>query len=338
TMGARMTSEFNYDYSCVGIQAPRGVFVEAARVLAECLKEPDLAAATLDQRRAEAIQCLKREKESPDALLRKMANQVFYAGNACENRPEGTPENLEKFDADGCRDALAQAMVANRVVLVFVTPYETDEVRKLAQASFGFIKEGGATKPYPGPAHPTERQAFEKRQTPTTYIRGQFAMPGPSEPGFAAARVLMTVLSQHLWEEIRTKRALSYAPNAGLAQTRVNFGIVYATAKDATKTLEVMNAEIAKLKEELIPASDIKNIVNGDITGKAMRSEGAMGHANALGRAELLSGGWRRFYDESEDLAKVTPEQVREAARKFLVRPHWAFVGPEAIEEKLLGD
>jgi zinc protease len=183
---------------------------------------------------------------------------------------------------------------------------------------------------------PSERSVYEKSDTKTTYIRGMFPMPGPQDAGFGTARVLMTILSQRLWDEIRTKRALSYAPSAGIAQTRANFAIVYATSTDAKKTIEVMFAEMAKLKEELIQPSDIRNIVNGDITGKASRAETASAHASSLGRAELLSGGWRRFYEETDDLAKVTPEQVRDAARKLFTDVRWGIVGPESLDEKLL--
>ncbi len=337
-LGARLATDINADYSCIGIQAPKDAFSESAELLAACLREPELAAEALDQKKAEALMGLKREKESPDALLRKLANQIFYAGHPYANRAEGTLETVEKLDADALRRALSAGMTAPRLVVVFVGPFEMSDVQTLAKELFGWVQDGSSSPARPAlpKPHPTERQIFEQKKLPTTYIRGQFAMPGPSDPGFATARVLMTILSQRLWDEIRTKRALSYAPNAGLAQTRANFAIVYATAKDAKTTIEVMNAEIAKLKEELVQASDIRNIVNGDITSKAIRSEGSLGHASALGRAELLSGGWRRFYDETEDLAKVTPEQVRDAARKYLVDGHWAFIGPEPIEEKLL--
>lgn len=338
-LGARLGTEANYDYSAVGVQAPKDVFLESAGVLASCLREPELAAQAVDQRKKETLAGLKREKENPDNHVRLLANQLLYAGHPCENRVDGTPETVEKLDADAMRRALSEALTAGRVTIVFVTPFEQAEVQKFATDLFGWVKkaEGGPARATVGPAHPKERSIFEKKQTETTYMRGQFVMPGPGEPGFAAARVLMTILSQRLWEEVRTKRALSYAPGAGIAQTRANYAMVAASTKDPKQTLEVMNAEIAKLKEKLIEPADIRNIVNGDITGKAQRAEGAAAHAISLGRAELLSGGWQRFYDETADLARVTPEQVRDAARKLLVEPRWAFVGPEPVEEKLLG-
>ncbi|MEZ0228531.1 MAG: M16 family metallopeptidase, partial [Planctomycetota bacterium] len=338
-LGARIGTDINYDYSCVGVSAPRDAFQEAASVLAACLREPELSKEALEQRRVETLNALKKEKENPDAFLRRLANNLFYAGHPCENRPDGTIETVEKFDAETCRKALAEAATASRMVIVVVSPLETAEVQKMITELFAWVKDekSGPARQAIGPAHPKERSVFEKGQTATTYIRGQFVVPGPSEPGFAAARVLMTILSQRLWEEVRTKLALSYAPSAGIAQTRANFAMMYASSKDAKKTIEVMNAQVARLKEELVQPSDIRNIVNGDITGKAARSETAAAHAISLGRAELLSGGWQRFYDETADLAKVTPEAVRDAARKLLVETRWAFVGPEPVEEKLLG-
>jgi hypothetical protein len=74
--------------------------------------------------------------------------------------------------------------------------------------------------------------------------------------------------------------------------------------------------------------------VAGDTTRRAIKSEGACAHAVALGPAELIGTSWRRHYEEGQDIARVTPEQVREAARKlFFGEIRWGLVGPAPVAE-----
>jgi zinc protease len=299
------------------------------------LKEPELAARSMDQKRDEIVRGLKRESQSPDALVRKITSAIFYAGTPYENRPEGTEETVANLDEAMCRKAIAQATIPSRMLVVVVSADSQDAVKQALEGLFGWAKAPEtepARTPLAVPA-PKERSAFAKRPTATTYIRGQFSTPSPDDPGYPVAKVLMTILHDRLWDAIRTKRALSYAPGAGIGAQRENLGVITASSTDPKKTIEVMLEEMAKLKADLVTASELKAVVAGDVTHRAEQSESSSAHAAALGRAELLQGGWKKLYEETDDLGKVTAEQVRDAARKLLTDVRWGFVGKEPVDK-----
>jgi zinc protease len=339
-LGARTSQESGYDYSRVGVQAPTDGFQQAMAILSSCLKEPELDEKTLDQQRHQIAQGFRREEREPDALLRKVGHQIFFAGHVYENRPEGTPETMQKFDAEALRKAVKSAMTPGRVLLVVVSPFGTDDVKSALEEKFGWIKapEGGEPARAPIAAvSPTEKFRFAPlKSAETTYISGAFALPAPTDPMFPAARVLMTLMHERLWDAIRTKRALSYAPQARFGMARAAVGSVYASSTDPKKTIVVMLEEIARIKEELAPASDLKAVLAGDLTRRAQQSESSSAQAAALGRAELLQGSWRKVYEETDELSKVTPEQVRDAARKIFADVRWTVVGREPLDEKVL--
>ena len=60
----------------------------------------------------------------------------------------------------------------------------------------------------------------------------------------------MEILSDRLFEEVRTKRNLTYAVQAGLSQRAANYGILYVTAVDPANTLPVMLAELTSVAFE----------------------------------------------------------------------------------------
>ena len=49
--------------------------------------------------------------------------------------------------------------------------------------------------------------------------------------------------------------------------------------------------------------------------------------ANMLARAELYQGDFRRAAQFVEELRAVTPEQIQQAARMYMSRVRWAYVG-----------
>jgi zinc protease len=338
-LGAREGHEHAFDYSRVGVQAPSDQFTKAVDLVVACLKEPELDEKEIERKRVEIGQGLRRERQSPDGQLTFALNQVFYAKHAYENRWAGTPETLKGFDAAACRTAVAQAMIPSRVLLVLVSSMSQDDAKGYLEKTFGWIKAPNEEpkRAEIGAAQPSERFAFEKREKlPTTYVGGRFALPAPSEEGYAPAKVLMLVLKDRLWDSIRTRYALSYAPSAGMAENRANYGMVYVTAQNPKRAVEVMFEEMARLKDELVPAKDLRGAVLSDETRRWQRLESASGHALGLGAAELMLGGWHKLYDQAETLGRVTPEQVRDAARKYLKDLHWGIVGPEPLDEKLL--
>ena len=344
-LGARVGEDAGYDYSVVGVQAPRvkfdggDGFELACDAVVSCLREPELDPKIVEQKRAEILTGLKKDHEDPDKWVWRLANNVFFAGHPYENRPDGTPETVKTFQVAELKAALARALTPSRLVLVLVSDMNAEQGKAFLEKLFSWVATPAGGEPErakPTSFHPTERVQFEKRATKTTYIAGKFPMPAPSEEGYAATRVLMQMANRRFWDAIRTKHALSYAPFAGSSTYRTSFGVLYATSIDPKKTVEIMFEELKRLKDELVPASELQGIVMTDTTRRAQRSEGAGAHAMALGAAELVSGGWRRYYDENDDLARVTPEQVREAARKLLKDVRWGFVGPEPVDEKLL--
>lgn len=135
---------------------------------------------------------MKREEQNPDALVRKTANGIFFAGHAYENRPEGTRDTIAKFDADACRKAVARAATPGRLLVVLVSSLSQDAAKALLEEKLQCVKAPEEGEPARAPlaaASPKERSAFAKKQTATTYIRGEFAAPAPTDPLYPTARV-----------------------------------------------------------------------------------------------------------------------------------------------------
>ena len=135
------------------------------------------------------------------------------------------------------------------------------------------------------------------------------------------------ILSKRLFEEVRTKRNLSYAPFAAVNNERLNTGFLYVTAVQPDTTLKVMRHEVERLQREPISPQRVAESVNGFLTGYFLRQEANMDQAAALGNYEVLGGGWRRADTFIARVRAVGPVDVQRVARKYLHDLRFAVVG-----------
>ena len=132
----------------------------------------------------------------------------------------------------------------------------------------------GNYKPTPPPPtqHKVATLKVVEKQLPTNYIKGAFSAPSQSDADFYAMRVTMDILQWRLFEEVRTKRNLSYAPAAGFDNQLANRGFIYVTAVKADTTIKVMLGEMKKLETEPVSAKDLKNRIALFLTNYYLRN------------------------------------------------------------------
>jgi len=69
-----------------------------------------------------------------------------------------------------------------------------------------------------------------RRELPTNYIMGCYSAPRFGSAESYPMILAESILEDRLFEEVRTKRSLSYAPAAGLGRLFTNYGLIYVTA------------------------------------------------------------------------------------------------------------
>ena len=125
---------------------------------------------------------------------------------------------------------------------------------------------------------------------------------------------------------------MTYAPWAGIASYRSNFGSIYASTTDPQRALALAWEEVRALQRDLVADKELSGLVAQEETALFSRCESPRSHAEALIHAELVGGRWRGFYQLPEALGRVTPGEVREAARTYLRRFRFGLVGPAKLE------
>ena len=134
--------------------------------------------------------------------------------------------------------------------------------------------------------------------------------------------------------EVRTKRNLSYAPDAALNTLAANNASIYVTSTKPNEAVAVMLDQMRDLRENEVSPDAIRKYGGYFLTTYYLGEETDAGQAGELARYELIGGGWRNAFQYLDRVRAVTPAQVKAVANKYFTNVRFAVVGNPADVDK----
>lgn len=329
-LGANLNYVVTYDYSALTLAIPRRTFEQGWTLFADVVRRPRFAAEDAALVRDRLTAALLDDADDPDAVLQQTQAKAVYDGHPYAAAPKGTPETLARLEVGDLRAHYARLLAARRLLLVVVGDLDPGLVAKRAAALFAGLPSGAPPPPVPALFWTNSDVTLTTRALPTDYVQGVYAAPALTAPDFPALRLAAAVLRDRVFEEVRVKRNLSYAPTAFLTAQGANLGGVYVSAVDADQAVAVMLDEIKRLRTELVEPDELRATAAQFLTTYYLAEETNGSQVATLALYELVGGGWRQAFAALDRLQAVTPEQVRAAARKYMVNLRFAVVGDEA--------
>jgi zinc protease len=340
SLGATIGAESRNDFSVIAAKAPLPSWDQLFPLLVETFLAPALPPSELDVVKQRELASLHHEMEDGDGRLRHLLRKEAFKGHPYANRPSGSIETVGALKADDLAPYLANLRDTTRLVLIVVGDVDPSHVIDQAKAAFAPVPRGTYVDSPVPPLHFTAaHMAGDAFKLPTNYILSAFAGPTWSDPDFVPTVVGMNLLQQRVFDEVRTKRNLSYAPEAffheGLAAP---YGGLYVTAVDPNTTMKVMFDEAHRLQNELIPAKELDGSKAVFVSGYLQGHESVDGQASDLGESLLLGGDWHLANTLIDRVHAATPEAVRDAAKKWIVNLQTEIVGdPSKLDPKIVG-
>ena len=334
SMGTVIGSSSNNDYSVLSLACTRMHFDRSWQVFTDVILHPAFTKEDVELVQQRMIVSLSDDEDSPDVYLQKLQEQVAYAGHPYLNNTSGTPETVAKLTVDDLRRYHDQLLETSRLLLVIVGDLNPTDVRDRIATTIGKLPRGNYTpKPIPALAFDKSTVDITPRSLPTNYIQGLFTAPSLTSPDIYPMRVASSLLRDRVFEEVRVKRNLSYAPDAFLRSQAANVGGLYVTAVDANQSVKVMLNEIARLQQQPVSSDDIRGVIAQYLTTYYLGQETNAAQAGDLAQSELIGGGWRNSTDFLEKLSAVTPADVQRVSQKYMKNIRFVVLGnPKSVD------
>lgn len=334
--GSIIGASSGYDYGVISMSSTRPNFDRTWEIFTDIVLNPAFAQADFDQVRDRAITGLRNRGISPDDALVMLETRTLYAGHPYGADPTGTVETIGKLTLNDLKSYHRSLLQTSRLLLVIVGDIDPAEFRKQATASFGSLPRGTYRDT------PIEKLAFAiptvdvtQRPVQTNYVKGVFAAPSLADPDYYAMRVAITILQSRVYQEVRGRLNLSYAPNAEMDDNAANTANIYVTSVEPNRAVTAMIGEINAMRTELIDPDQYDGIAGYFLTTYYLQHETNAAQVRELARYELLGGGWRRSLNFIDEIQKVTPEDVRRVSVKYMKNLRFFVIGdPAAIDRQ----
>lgn len=335
--GTVIGSSDNYDYSVVSLASTRAHFDSVWNVFTDVVLRPAFTKEDFDLAKTRALAALADDSDDPDTYLQRLQELSAYAGHPYVNRPEGTVESVSRLTVEDLKRYHQQTMETSRLLLLVVGDLDVEKLRQQVTASFGKLPRGNyRADAIPQLSFSASSVNVTQRSLPTNYVQGLFSAPPLTSPDIYAMRIASSMLRDRVFEEVRVKRNLSYAPDAFLRTQAANVGGIYVTAVDANQSIRLMLSEIARLQNEPVSPKDIHAVIAQYLTTYYLGQETNAAQAGELAQYELIGGGWRNSVSFLERLSAVTPADIQRVSQKYMRNIRFVVLGnPTQIDKNI---
>jgi zinc protease len=215
----------------------------------------------------------QRSENDPYNQTVEHLHETLFAGHPYAASWEGVGTSLDSITLSDVKSYYERSVGSGRLLIVAVGNFDPTALVARLNTSFGAMpRTPYAAPPVPPLSVKPDLIVVPFAQSPgLAWVRGDFAMPGPESPDFAPSLVAFDLLSDVLFEIVRTRNGASYGASAGLHGFDASYG-------DITIFKTTMPARVKPLVDQAIDV-----IASG-------RSLGGAVSASAAGKSGIGSG------------------------------------------------
>jgi zinc protease len=328
-MGSQIGAEAYSDYSVLSMRCITDYFDRSWELFSDVILNPALSEKETNLIRQQMINAVKNEKENPDPYIQQISEKLFYADHPYYNRIRGTEESLARISSEELKTFHKDNFVNSRLLLVVVGNLDENQLMEKIEKTFSQLPAADFRfnqPPYAPRVQKPELGMVEKK-LPTNYIMGFYHVPNLSQPEYASMKIALSILDDRLFEELRTKRNLTYAVSSGMSSRLSNFGYLYITTVDPDSAMRVMLREVDKLQSNPVSQKELLDAVDVFLTNYYLGLETNRAQADFLARGEIFGIGWQGSFKFVDETKRLTPKDIESAAKAYIKDIHFGVLG-----------
>jgi len=289
-----------------------------------------------------------RTDDNPQAKMQEQFMSVAYSNSPYKHPVIGWPSDIVNYTVEDLQAWYQRWYAPNNATLVVVGDVQPNAVFELAEKYFGALKPSDI-KPLKPQAEIEQlgvRKMTVKVPAKLPSILMGYKVPvlktATNEADAYALEVLAGVLdggsSARLSSDLVRGKQIAVAASAGygLISRMSDMFELEATPAEGKTVIELEAAlknEIKKLQQTLISKEELQRIKAQVLASDIFQKDSGFYQAMEIGTLETVGLGWQKANDYVANINKVTAEQVREVAQKYLVEDHLsiAYLEPQTI-------
>ncbi len=308
----------------------RPSFNSAWNLFSDLLTHPHYDTLEAEKEKEQALKAIEGRESDPETYSAFLADSLWM-GTSRLNRVS-TEDEVNKLTISDLMQYRNNLFQRSRMVLVVVGDVSRKEIESklaslesLPQGNFAWTKIAKAV-----PVTDQFKFVPKPADFPTTYVNMRSPSANIADQGWWAERVMLGVLDTRLFDEVRTKRNLSYSPQAYATGNYTNFDVdlsLQSVLPDSAS--HVVFDELRKLQNAEVNPTDLRHAKEGRITTYYYIAQENLRQAQFLFTDQVEAGDWRLFFKIVPETEKVTAPQIQQAAKQYLHGLTFVLMGPD---------
>lgn len=325
--GSNFKSEAGKDYSSVNLLSTMENLSDDLSVVQELIDSPIYPEDKVNRDREIVKMMILEQEDSHLSLTVKKFREVYFGESPYAWSSIGKTDTIDSIQRDDLVALAEQAFDPSQLIVSVVGGSSVSEVFSNIRSAFEKREPRRIKMPLDTHSQPAifeTKQTIQHRETESEYILLGYPGEGLKDDAAPALRLISAILGgsmdSRLFREIRDKRGLcyqvgsSYNPNFDHSPL---MAYIVTTPKNRMEAITCTEAEIEKLKEELVPEDELNRVKSYVAGSYVMSMETNMGQASRYATYEIAGLGWDYANKLPDDLNSVTAEEIRDTARKF---------------------
>lgn len=343
-LGSELSADAGRDYSLVGMTVLREDLDAAVGLLGEVIREPAFDAGELDRVRAEWVDGLIAERQSPERLS-TLAGLRLLLGPTHGAPVGGSVPEVKALGAADLRTHYARHFVAEDMAVVAVGDVTSGEVTTSVERHFARLPRRAPAAPSRQPlptAAGTPRRILlvDRPDAVQSAICAVQHLPPRSAPGYEAREVLNTVLggmfTSRLNQNLREAHSYTYGVSSLAVATRAWGAFIVMTTVEAQATQRALD-EIVKELDDAASAGARRPFADAELE----RARAALVNAQA---SHLESLEWVAqdvatlfVHDLPNDYYATYEQRIRSVTRAMVEAEAETYLKPDRLGVVIVG-
>lgn len=326
TLNANTSQDRTYYYQTLpSNQLELGLWLESERMLHAKVDEEGVET----QREVVKEERRQRYDNQPYGDFMEQMFSRGFSDHPYRWTPIGSMKHLNEASIDEFRDFYKTFYVPENAALVITGDFKGKDAKKLIEDYFGDIPQGSGTIPEPENAPgelngPIVDTVFDNIQLPAVF--SSYRIPPNTSEDFYALSMLNTALSGG--KSARLQKTLADEKEMALQVAGIPLGLqdggmfifigLPNEGVELTELEKAIYAEVEKLKTDLIDETEFEKIRNQQKSDFVQSNSSTSGIASSLATYNVLYGNTELINNEIDLYMKVTREDIRRVAKKYL--------------------
>lgn len=269
-----------------------------------------------------------RTDDSPTGRYFESLEAIFYEAFPYRNPTIGYSSDIMNLTREKAEEHYAKYYKPNNAILSLAGDFQPDSILPMIEKYFGSISRGVDFDPVAQqePAQAGEKRLIVRRNDSKPRVDLLFHTPGVGSPDIYALDIMESVLNGRagrLYRRLVEKEQVAVSTDAGnavkLYHSAFEVEAVLKEGQAPEKVEEILWDELNRLKTEAVSERELAKVRNQLYASKARTLSDMEDVASMLAYYELY-GDYTLVNRWMDEVAKVTPQQVQEVARKYFLK------------------